>query len=425
MKLVQVKKVISNDRIRLTGIALTGSKNEEIELYFEYPERFASFVNESGDIFVPALLIPSMFQGEDLIIDMPVSKKLFRNLNTIQDIFQDWYPHKMQKIKIVAAEQKDYERKPGNNVGAFFSLGVDSFFTLYKDMNDMIPNVSPITHLIYMKGFELPLSVYKDGQEHEVISRISEVAENTQKDVIVGETNIRDLFSLPWGPYYYGAGLASCAHSLSSGMKHVMISSALSYKRMAAWGSSPLMDHLWSTEKTTIIHVGAETPRSEKVGCFLSKDPLAMKYLRVCFRNEGGADQNCGKCYKCLRTMAALHITEDLEKAETFPHEYSEKDVIAIANSNDLGYTEETLDLARKFNAEPKLIRAISRRINDAEAEKLFCDMPFFDFLKLLFVWCFIKKPVIGLHKLSSFLKGKSQLYAKFTRFIYRNLLKN
>ncbi len=425
MRLIRIEKLISNDRVRLTVVVLVGPDNEEAEIYFEYPDRYASFVSDDGDVFLPALLIPSMFRGEDLTIDMPVSKKLLKNINAIQDIFHNYYPHEMQKIKVFAAEQKEYTRKPGNNVGLYFSLGVDSFFSLYRDMNGLIPHVPPVTHLIYMKGFELPLSGYGDGQEQDVISKISEVAERTQKEVIAGETNIRDVFPLTWGPYYYGAGLASGAHSLSLGLNHVLVSSTLSYNKLVAWGSSPMMDPLWSTEKTTIIHVGAEISRAEKVGIYLSEYPLAMKYLRVCFRLQGSARKNCGKCYKCNRTMTALHITGNLNKAETFPHEFNENDVVAIANRNDLGYVEEILDLAGKLNIKSKLIRKIQRRKEEAEAVKLFANMLYFDFLKLLTAWIFIERPLIRLHKLSLFLKGKSRLYAKLIRYIYRNSQKS
>ncbi|MCK4999750.1 MAG: hypothetical protein KAS23_09450 [Anaerohalosphaera sp.] len=421
MRLVKVEKVISNDRVRVSGLVLTESENKEIEIYFEYPECFASFVDEDGDVFLPALLIPSMFKGEDLTIDIPVSKRLCSKSGRIQDIFQHWYPHEMKKIKIVAPEQKEFEGEPGHNVGAFFSLGADSFFTLYQDQNGMIPDVPrPITHLIYMKGLELPLSAYSDGQEKEVISKISEVAKSTRKDLIVGETNIRDLFPLTWGPYYYGAGLASCAHSLSRGMSHVMISSTLSYRRILAWGSTPLMDHLWSTEKTKMVHVGAETQRSEKVGCYLSQYPLAMKYLRVCFRNNGGAVQNCGKCYKCVRTMTALHITGNLEKAETFPHEFSKKDVIAIANRNDLGYTEEVLELAQKYNSDTSLINKLQHQIDNVHLDEIYGRMPFHYFVISLFSWFCYKKPLKYLHDLSAALKKKNKLYARLVSAIYR-----
>ena len=70
--------------------------------------------------------------------------------------------------------------------------------------------------------------------------------------------------------------------------------------------SHPALDPLWSTEAVEVVHDGAETRRVDKVAA-LAASPLALRYLRVCWENRGGA-YNCGRCGKCMRTMVDLDL---------------------------------------------------------------------------------------------------------------------
>lgn len=413
MQLVSVEKKINNEKVRLSGIVRLGSKCDEIEVYFEYPQQFASFVSENADAFVPALLLPSMDAGEDLEIKPPVSEQLLRNLFTIQDIFHMWFPDKLRKVRVFAREQKNHSKKQGAYVGAFFSLGVDSFYTLHKDLNNIPSCVPPISHLIYMKGVECPLGWYKDGQEKGVISEILEVARETKKDCIFGETNIRNCFPLTWSLYYHGAGLASVALSLSAGLRYVLIPATHPYKDISPFGSSPLVDHLWSTEKTIIVHDGAEIERAEKITSFLAKDPVAMKYLRVCVNNKGGLE-NCGKCWKCIRTMISLYISGNLDKAETFPVKLPGKLVVRTTNTSEVNFAKENLRLAKRYKADKKLIKAISCQVDKAEAKDFYIERSFLVAQKLLIAHYLAK----WMHRISSSLRKKSKVYSSFVDFI-------
>ncbi|NEO34139.1 MAG: hypothetical protein F6K36_27785 [Symploca sp. SIO3C6] len=367
MKLVHVEKRISNEKVRLVGIVQMDNLGQEIELYFEYPQRFADFVIESADAFVPALLLPAMERGENLEIQPPISEKLWLNLRLIQDIIYQWHPETFKKVQVFAEKPSKYEPHSSNKVGAFFSLGVDSFYTLHKHVNSISPNLPHISHLIHMKGIEFPLSYYRDNQEQEVINRIKDVAEEIGIDVIFGETNIRTHFPLKWGLHYHGAGLASVALSLSGGLKSVLIPSTDSYKTIFHWGSSPLLDHWWSTETTNIFHDGSEVERVEKTAKFLDKDPLARKYLRVCLKNYG-SETNCGKCTKCVRTMLPLYVSGKLNLFPTFPDQLPKNwdKILHINDEHDLSHAEAILELAKECDADPQLLTSLSSKIEYA-----------------------------------------------------------
>ncbi|MBD2100208.1 hypothetical protein [Leptolyngbya sp. FACHB-261] len=414
MKLLHVKKVIVADKVRLAGTVKLESSEQEIELYFEYPERFANFVNESADAFVPALLLPAMSKGENLEIAGSISEKLFRNLEIIQNIFHQWYPSHLKKVLVHAESLTKLEKNSSQKVGSFFSLGVDSFYTLLKHVNAKNNSGPALSHLIYMKGLERPLHVYKHGQEQEVISRVTDVANQTGTDCIVGETNIRDHFRLSWGPHYHGAGLASVALSLSAGLESVLIPSTDFYKNIFPWGTSPLLDHLWSTEKTNVVHDGSEAQRSEKIIYSLAKAPLAMKHLRVCTNNAGGMN-NCGTCPKCVRTMLPLVISGDLDKATTFPDRLPSNwtRIVQINEAHDLPHAEVFLQLAKDFNADKKLIKALEDKIENGRAA-LFCKGRNFAAIQASVFHFYLIKQTIDLikHPLKNTLKRMSVLEA-------------
>ena len=79
-----------------------------------------------------------------------------------------------------------------------------------------------------------------------------------------------------------------------------------------------MVDRLWSSERIEFIHYGAHVTRPEKIAEVVALDPIALKNLRVC---PDSPVSNCGKCYKCLRTMIPLDIVRKLKEASTFPDE--------------------------------------------------------------------------------------------------------
>ncbi|MGD2179510.1 hypothetical protein [Lusitaniella coriacea] len=368
MKLKSIEKKIDNNRVRIIGTIEVETLCKEIEIYFEYPKRFADCLSEDADAFVPALLLPAMEMGESLEIEPPISEKLFRNTRKIQDIFCQWHPENFKQILVFARNVVKRNLPNRSHVGAFFSLGVDSFYTFHKHIHPNNPLLPKISHLIHMKGIEFPLSYYKDDREQEVNQRIEEVARATNIDVVFGETNIRSHFPLKWGLYYHGAALASVALSLSGGFNSVLLPSTDSYKKIFHWGSSPLIDHLWSTENTELVHDGSEVERAEKTAKFLTQNALAMKYLRVCLKNYGGAG-NCGKCTKCVRTMLPLEISGKLSMFQTFPNSLPKNwdKILEIKDEHDLAHAEAILDLAREAGAETQIVKTLSRKIETAK----------------------------------------------------------
>ncbi len=246
-----------------------------------------------GDAFAAWGLFPSMAAGEPLELsdDLPVSPALVEHLHRAQEVFSTWVPS-LTRIPIRCRTSAP-ARHPG--VAAFYSGGVDGGYTLATHGGE-------ISHLLSIRGFDLSFDNDPVFDRLRAMMRDIALATNTRSVFI--ETNVRELiaeypmrFSI-----FFGAMLGGVA--LLLGFDRTYLSSEATWNELIPWGSHPATDHLWSTETSRTIHDGAHARRSEKV-LEIARHPHILQTLRVCPEDS---DFNCGKCYKCLRTMAALQL---------------------------------------------------------------------------------------------------------------------
>lgn len=354
MKLHRAMRRTEAGWCRLVGEIERGA-GSRFEVTFSFHEADATLVADTADAFVPALLLPAMAAGEPLEIVPPVSPLLLRRLPQLQAIFSSWFPR--YRIVPVCAQpraQSASPRAPG--VGAFFSGGVDSFYTLRKSLLGETQEAPAVTHLLFFHGLETTLAARRGGEASE--ARVRAVARDTGLACVAGTTDLRTHFPLPWGEYC-GAGLAAAAHALSAGLGSVLIPSTDSYGDAIPWGSHPLVDERWSTERTPVLCDGAEATRARKIERLVAYDPLARRNLRVCIENEGG-DFNCGRCHKCVRTMIALCALDVLGEFETFPGALPANLGPALADDDTI-LLEQNLDLLGRTGRAPMLAAAILR----------------------------------------------------------------
>lgn len=325
------------------------------ELYFEYPEAYRDFLLTRADPFLAVLLQPCMLYKEDLTIDVPISRTLIENIVELQDIYTSFYPY-YHRIQVHAPYNGDGNSPKPDGVGAFFSMGVDSFYTLIKNQKKIPSRSGEISHLIYMEGVEMFL-YEKDTC---ITKRLVEnIAEEVGKPIICGRTNLRDQFPLDWKGYC-GDGLAAVALSLSGGLGTMLIPSSFPYTYLIGSGNHPIVNALWSNEKLRIITDGCESTRAEKIVRLISKDPLALRNLRVCAENDG-LDTNCGSCNKCVSTMLVLAGIGQLENAERFPKVENEELVkkLKLTNIHYRNFTADHLRVLKDSNGDPVMINLI------------------------------------------------------------------
>ena len=380
MRLLEVTRSEQRGWVRLGGLIERGG-GETVELYYEFPEQWGRFVFDGADPFVAAMVLPHMMiesPPEDLYIDPPVSNQIIRGAHSYMDAASVMRAQEMQRIAIHAKNLVDREGTVQPTVGAFFSMGVDSFYTLLKSVRD-VPSTSPrITHLINIAGVQEPLSRERGIEDTRLLMR--EVAKEVDLPILFGRTNLRDVFDAKWGRYH-GAGLASVALALSAGFGRILLPSAHAYSNFRSIGCHPLLDQWWSNELTRVTVDGAERIRRDKLLHLVGNDPLGLKYLRVCLHNRG-AEYNCGRCQKCLRTMLTLHLMGTLNRAESFPGPFTSQklDLMAVRTYSEMVHVQEILDYAREIGANPRLIRRLHklvRRFQIREAvETIAADSP-------------------------------------------------
>ena len=265
----------------------------------------------TGDPFVAALLHLAMARGEGLRIDGGVSPRLLSRLPTIMDIYQAWKPA-LARVDVVATDVAA-PRSAAPSCGLFFSGGVDSFYSLLKNDEG---GEERISHLVLVFGFDIKL--HNRALFEQLASRAAEVAQRAGKQLVIVETNVRSLSDgiASWD-LYHGGPMAGVGLALGGLWHRVLVASSYAYQELHPWGSHPLLDSRWSTERVAVVHDGCEATRLEKVRRISTSD-LALTSLRVCWENED-TQYNCGRCEKCLRTMIGLHVAGALHRCSAFP----------------------------------------------------------------------------------------------------------
>lgn len=263
--------------------------------------------------FLAAALLPAMRSGEDLELAGPVSARLLRRSDVIQKACRTWDPSLRWCSVSTTGVVAPPPRTPG--VACFFSRGVDSMFSATVERFEP----APLTHLVYCDDISV-------ATRHDLKVRLEEIvrtraaAEEIGLPLVVAATNIRTMTDplISWEDVH-GAALASVALMLGGEMGHVVMPSWADFAGLGASGSSPLLDSLWSTEWVEIEHDSLVEGRIGKVARLAAERPELLRHLKVCLREN--RPDNCGRCRKCLLTMACLQAVGGLEKAAGFPQE--------------------------------------------------------------------------------------------------------
>jgi hypothetical protein len=270
---------------------------------------------ESGDIelqssaegFVSALLVSALRKKTNIVIDGVVDKTWLSNVHGAMKQFGKWWGHR--RISISAMQGKASRGEKGQKTALCFSGGVDSFHIL-------LCCAQPIDYLVFIHGYDIPLG--DTVRLNAYLPCLKAIAEKTGARLIIIRTNIREhnFFRAVSWLRSYGCALAAISHFMTDVGKFI-IAASYPYNYSTASGSHWKTDPLFSSSYVDIIHGGAWAGRNEKIRS-IADEPLARKYLRVCWehRNES---INCCQCEKCIRTMLSLEQCKKLCFFETFP----------------------------------------------------------------------------------------------------------
>ncbi|HEY1433746.1 MAG TPA: hypothetical protein VGG65_00140 [Thermoanaerobaculia bacterium] len=301
-------------RVRLVGEVRYADAGAPADvLWFDVSEQYASQLSTTGNPWLVCLAPLAAVLGEPLHIGLPIDRLLARNVRELLRIWSVWYPA-VREVPLEIEVSDVRPAAPASESAAFFSGGVDSFFSVLRNEAPR-PEALPASDLILVHGFEFPLENARAFALHR--EKLGAAAGELGKRLVDVVTNLREtrLREASWAYLWHGPALASVGLVLENRYRLLMIASTSPYGELDPWGSHPMTDALLSTGTTRVIHDGAEFTRLDKIR-YLSRSDTALRWLHVCFREI--SDTNCGRCRKCLLTMLSLVLFGALDRCPTF-----------------------------------------------------------------------------------------------------------
>ena len=331
-------------------------------LWFDIEDVYKNELSQSGNPWAVSLLPLAVKLGQNLHINKPCDYQLLQNLDEIMAVWNSW-DEKLSRISIVS--DITYELNLNNDrSAAFFSGGVDSFFTILK-LEELAKNgkSKPLNDLLLVWGFDVPL---QNNQEFLSLSnKLQDAAGKLNKNLIPVITNLKETrFSkASWGEHSHGAAIASIAYVLEKRVNEVFLASSYQYGHLVTpWGSHPLVDNLFSGSALKICLHGSPYNRVDKTE-LIARSNIALSALHVCWQDA--SHKNCGNCNKCYRTMITLHLAGKLQDCTTFEKKsIAIEDISRLYSSSEgaITFMEEVADFAYSKN-EPEIAEAVLKSI--------------------------------------------------------------
>ncbi len=239
---------VAPDRVRLSGEVTYDRGPIRSEVYwFDVPERYAASLSVSGNPWLVCLIPLAVTLGEPLRICEPVDRRLLENVAELMRIWKCWYPH-LHVVPLEAESVESSEPTIARKIGAFFSGGVDSFFTAlwHADRSESAARVR-IDDLLTVWGFDVPLAnVDAFRRMRDVLRR---AAEDLGIELIDVATNVRDTRwqQTDWTYLSHNCALGGVALALEGRYRKMLMASTGGYRDLLPWGSHVLTDPLLST----------------------------------------------------------------------------------------------------------------------------------------------------------------------------------
>jgi hypothetical protein len=267
----------------------------------------------SSEAIVSAFLLICGHHGRALALDATLTTRFRDNLTPLQRVIREFwgYPEVVLSEPLGDRQQMKGQLVPAYRGAALmFSGGVDSFYSLLR--GPLAPDA-----LVLVEGFDIPLS--QPNRTDVAWASLQAVANHFGLEAVKVATNLREheLFrSVDW-EVTHGGALAAVGHLLASQYSHVIISSSNPYLQPSKpWGSHFRLDTHWSSERMSLLHVGATHVRGDKL-LEIADEPIVQEHLRVCWEGET-TQLNCGRCEKCVRTQLVLLSAGKRERFATF-----------------------------------------------------------------------------------------------------------
>jgi hypothetical protein len=297
------------------------------EIYFATEAAYAERIAANPNAFLLAAFIPALYHGERRIrIQGHICPRLYDGVLTAIKLLRHWYSTTPATFSIESTDGlKTVSPSAIQGTACTMSGGIDSLATLRTNRLHF-----SMDHELSIRTCFLVYGLDVGGYENmpgarphfdSVATQLTEFSEVADFTLIPVHTNLRHLDSsdILFSRMWFGAAIASIGHAFAPRISTLMIPSGNSISEQAPQGSHPLLDPCYGSGELNILHDGFGLTRLEKVGLVAEWED-ARTILRSCYAPFREADVlNCGKCEKCLRTMAELLLQGKLDRCPTFP----------------------------------------------------------------------------------------------------------
>ena len=198
-----------------------------------------------------------------------------------------------------------------------------------------------ITHLLLVRCFDD--DVEDDAAWARSIEARTRFAEHYGKALVWLDTNVRSILEANGVSWQLAFGPVICSAGTLFGDRKNYVSSGYPYDDLHPDGVHPLLDPLWSTSASAVVHVGGGHSRTDKT-VYISRDQFAVDNLQVCWKHS---DCNCGHCPKCVRTGLTLYLVG--KKSVNIPFTYTGDASIQSIKPREKGnvtFLEDLIELA-------------------------------------------------------------------------------
>lgn len=262
---IRVEERSDTERCRLLAEVEYDDRSRQCETYwFDFPSEVRDDISVSGNPWLVCLIPLAVTLGQPLRIHAPVDSTLLANIDELMHVWKSWYPP-LAPVDISAESFDGGLIRQSGRTAAFFSGGVDAFFTVLRhDDPQHLRHPTPVDDLLTIWGFDIPLD--RPDEFSFMLESLQVAAIKLDKAIIDIGTNIRTTRwgEAHWGNLAHGCGLGSIGLALEPRFKKVMIGSGSGYVFLQPWGSHYVTDPLLSTSRLSVSHDGSAYDRSAK-----------------------------------------------------------------------------------------------------------------------------------------------------------------
>jgi hypothetical protein len=254
---------------------------------------------------LPILTSLAAGTGSRLVVNGSVDRRALGGARQAARLMSRWWS--LIDATPNATAVTDVPAQPAGRTGLFFTRGVDSTSSLVS----MIRAGTPPSMLIALDWIDPP---YATPDTRLLMEGTEKAASDFAIPLVKVSTNARQWLdsTLGWDRVF-GATLAACGLAMGGYTDEAGIASTHPAHVRLPHGSHPDLDPLWSSSSVAVLH-RHDVPggRIDRVAT-MAGNPTAMAHLKVCWERAG--DGNCGRCTKCLVTLANLWLADAPDSA--------------------------------------------------------------------------------------------------------------